>query len=484
MENVRHLYINGAWRIGQGKKRRIINPANEIVLWEINDASKEQANEAVEVARHVFDHTDWALNEKKRIKVLRQVADLLINDAENVAEIETSNTGKPIRESRIDVEDTVSCLRYYADLVESRTPWQKKMEDGSMSTVFHEPIGVCSLVVPWNFPLLLGIWKIAPALAAGNTVVFKPSELTPLSMIRFTELLEKAGLPKGVFNLVLGEGNPVGEILVSHPRVDKVSFTGGSETGRKINETCAKSLKRVSLELGGKSPLIVMEDTDIDKAVEWILYGGFFNQGEVCVASSRILIHESIYSSVINRLKEKMGLIKIGNPMDDTTEMGPIISRSHLEKIKNYLSSGVEEGATLIGGQELGHSGFYLQPAIFVDVEQNMRIVQEEIFGPVLTIQSFEDEEEAIAFANGTKYGLAAGILSGDSRRAKRMASRFKAGTVWVNNYHTPYVEAPWGGYKQSGIGRELGPQGLAAFSEIKHVNETESLEAPGWYRF
>lgn len=484
MENVKHLYINGEWRAGQGEKRKLINPANETVLCEINDASIEQVNKAVEIARSVFDHTDWAFNEKKRIRVLRQVADLLANDAENVAEIETNNTGKPIRESRIDVEDTVSCLRYYADLVESNTPWQKKMEDGSVSAVFHEPIGVCALIVPWNFPLLLGMWKIAPALAAGNTVVFKPSEVTSLSIIRFTELLEEAGLPEGVFNLVLGEGDPVGEALVSHPEVDKVSFTGGSKTGRKINETCARSLKRVSLELGGKSPMIVMEDVDIDKSVEWILYGGFFNQGEVCVASSRILIHESIYSSVIDRLKEKMTLIKIGNPMDDTTEMGPIISKSHLEKIKSYLSLGVEEGATLIGGQEVGHSGFYLHPAIFVDVHQNMRIVQEEIFGPVLTIQSFQNEEEAILLANGTKYGLAAGILSADSKRAERMASRLKAGTVWINNYHIPYVETSWGGYKQSGIGRELGPQGLASFSEVKHVNELESLEAPGWYQF
>lgn len=358
----------------------------------------------------------------------------------------------------MDVGDVIACLRYYANLVENRSPLEKEMEDGTVSTVFYEPVGVCTLIVPWNFPLLLGIWNIAPALAAGNTIIFKPSELTPLSMIRFTQLLEEAEIPNSVFNLVLGDGNPVGEVLTEDPNVAKVSFTGGVETGQKINQTCAKHFKRVSLELGGKSPMIVLADADIDKAVEWILYGGFFNQGEVCVASSRILIHEFIYTNVIDRLKEQLSKIKIGNPQNDITEMGPIISKEHLDKVNSYLTLGVNEGATLFGGERLNRSGYYMQAAIFVDVQQDMRIVQEEIFGSVITVQSFQDDEKAISLANGTKYGLVAGVISEKSKRAKQIASRLKAGTIWINNYHIPYVAAPWGGYKQSGISRELGP--------------------------
>ncbi|WP_088052603.1 aldehyde dehydrogenase family protein [Virgibacillus dakarensis] len=478
------LLINGQWEAGEGKKRKIINPADESVIIEIAEATDHQANNAVNAARKAFDETDWSVYPGKRVKVLLKVAELLENSLHEVARLETLNTGKPIRESRMDVEDSITCLKYYAGLVDSVSPREIEMEDGSASEVIHEPVGVCSLILPWNFPLLLGMWKIAPALAAGNTVVFKPSEVTPLSIIRFAELLEEAGVPDGVFNVILGEGATVGEAITANRDVDKVSFTGSVETGRKINEICARSFKRVSLELGGKSPLLILQDADIEKAVAWIMFGGFFNQGEVCVAASRILIHESIYQPVVRLLTEKVNKIKIGNPLDETTEMGPIVSGNHLGEIKGYLTLGVEDGATLIGGQQIGVQGFYLQPAIFIDVDQHMRIVQEEIFGPVITVQSFQDEEEAIGFANGTNYGLAAGIISEDVDHAFTVASRIKAGTIWINNYHIPYAEAPWGGYKQSGIGRELGPQGLDSYREVKHVNKISQLKAPGWYGF
>ncbi|MCQ6267813.1 aldehyde dehydrogenase family protein [Fictibacillus sp. WQ 8-8] len=484
MEYTKHQYIGGKWVAGEGTKRQIINPANESLIVEVQEASREQTEEAVKAARQAFETSSWPADVQRRVNSLHQLADLLEIKAEQFAAAETTNTGKPIRESRLDVNDTVTCLRYYADLASSRKPWEKEMHDGTTSKVMEEPIGVCALIVPWNFPLLLGIWKIAPALTAGNTVVFKPSEITPVSALMFTELIDQCDFPAGVFNLVLGTGQPVGETLVSHPDVDKVSFTGGSETGRKVNEQCARSFKRVSLELGGKSPLIVLEDADIEAAVEWSVFGAFFNQGQVCVASSRILVHQSIYHRFLDGLLNKLQQVKLGDPRDEETEMGPVISAVHQAKIEKYIELGKEEGAVLLhGGERQGNTGYYLTPAVFTEVSQHMRILQEEIFGPVVTIQAFTSDNEAIELANGTVYGLAAGVLSQDTERAERIASRLKAGTIWINSYHTPYVEAPWGGYKQSGIGRELGPQGLSGFTEVKHVNVSKELQPVGWYR-
>lgn len=478
------LFIGGKWEAGEGAGRAIINPSDESVMLTINEASKEQASKAVHAARSAFENTDWSFNKDKRIRLLHQLADLLEEETGSLAKLESENTGKPIRESRLDISDSIACLRYYADLVKEQKPWTKPREDGSVSKVIEEPIGVCALIVPWNFPLLLGMWKIAPALAAGNTVVFKPSELTSLTAIQLTKLVEKCDFPPGVFNLVLGAGLLVGETLVTHPETDKVSFTGGSASGKTINQLCAGSFKRVSLELGGKSPILVMEDADVDAAVSWAIFGSFFNQGEVCVASSRVLVYKDIYKSFTEKLAEKLDGINIGNPLEEDTEMGPVISADHLKKVEHYIQVGQEEGAMLLrGGTRLDRKGYYLTPAVFTDVHQDMRIVQEEIFGPVVTVQSFADEEEAIRLANGTKYGLAAGVLSNDAERAERIASRLKAGTIWINSYHTPYVDAPWGGYKQSGIGRELGPQGLSGFTEFKHLNITQELQKADWYK-
>lgn len=485
MHQDKHLYLNGQWVNGEGLTRQIINPATEEILTTIKEASKEQAEDAVTYAAQAFQQTDWAVNKEKRIKVLKTAAGLLEESADEVARLETLNTGKPIREAILDIHDSAACLRYYADLMSQVEFWKKEMEDGTVSEVRKEPIGVCSLIVPWNFPLLLGMWKIAPALAAGNTVIYKPSEITPVTALKFTEILEKSGVPAGVFNLVLGEGDPIGQTLVSSEKVDKVSFTGGSETGRKINQECAGSFKRVSLELGGKSPLVVLEDADIKLAAEWAIFGSFFNQGEVCVASSRLLVHENIYEEFIAELLEKVKNLKIGDPLKEETDFGPVISEQHLRKIEDYIKIGKAEGAEcLYGGERVGSKGLYITPVIFSNVNQNMRIVQEEIFGPVVTIQTFNTEQEAIELANGTRFGLAAGVLSADAEKADRIASQIKAGTIWINSYHTPYVEAPWGGYKQSGIGRELGPQGLDGFMETKHINKKEHLEPLNWYTF
>lgn len=484
MNETKQLFIGGKWQTGEGAERSIVNPADESIILTVKEASASQASEAALAARTAFDHTDWAFNKEKRVQLLYKLADLLEEKSESFATYESINTGKPIREARLDVSDSVACLRYYADLVNERQPLEIQQPDGSVSKVIEEPMGVCALIVPWNFPLLLGMWKIAPALAAGNTVVFKPSELTPLTAIQFTKLIEQCGFPPGVFNLVLGAGLPVGETLVTHPDTDKVSFTGGSESGRKINQLCAANFKRVSLELGGKSPLLVMEDADLEAAVEWAVFSSFFNQGEVCVASSRILVHKRMYETFTEKLLQKLENLRIGDPLNEETEMGPVISADHRSKIEQFIEIGKQEGATLrTGGERLGKKGYSLSPAVFTDVRQNMRIVQEEIFGPVVTIQPFTDEAEAIELANGTKYGLAAGILSADVKKAEELASRLKAGTIWINSYHTPYVDAPWGGYKQSGIGRELGPQGLSGFMEVKHLNTTETLQKPDWYK-
>lgn len=476
------LYINGAWVPGEGGKRQILNPATEECLAEVTEASPSQVNQAVEVARRAFDESDWAIHTELRVTVLRNLANLLEFSTDDMAKWETQNTGKPIRESQLDISDSVACLRYYADLVENRKVWQKEMFDGTMSRVEEEAIGVCGLIVPWNFPLLLGIWKLAPALAAGNTIVFKPSELTPLSFLKLAVLAEEAGMPSGVFNLLTGDAR-AGRAIVQHPQVDKISFTGGSKTGQWIYMECAKTMKRVSLELGGKSPLIIFDDADLETAVDWAMFGAFFNQGQVCVASSRILIHHRLQDAFLSRISERLSNLKIGDPLDDSTEMGPVISKAHLQRIQTFLELGISEGATIYyGGKQISDKGYYMKPAVFINVKQDMQIVQEEIFGPVITVQSFASESEAVALANGTTYGLAAGVLSNDLERAERVASQLKAGTIWVNGYHTPHLEAPWGGFKQSGIGRELGPYGLSAFTEPKHINSNRTLQPIGWY--
>ncbi|MCA0172186.1 aldehyde dehydrogenase family protein [Bacillus sp. RAR_GA_16] len=477
-----HLYMNGAWQQGEGNQRELINPTTEETIITIKEASQEQASTAVDAARLAFDESEWATNTKKRVITLHKLADLLEQNEQEFVVAETENTGKPIKEATLDISDSVACLRYYANLIDERESTKIEMADGTTSKIINESIGVCSLIVPWNFPLLLGMWKIAPALAAGNTVVFKPSELTPITAIKLAELIDRSEFPPGVFNLVPGAGDPVGETLVAHPEVDKVSFTGGSETGKRINQQCAKDLKRVSLELGGKSPLVILEDADIESAVEWTIFGGFFNQGEVCVASSRILVHESLYEAFIDKLVHESSRIKIGDPTLEETEMGPLVSSTHLQKVKSYINLGKEEGASVHYGGQHPSRGFYQSPVIFTNVHQEMRIVQEEIFGPVITVQPFSNQKEAVQLANGTKYGLAAGVLSTNISEAEQVASQLKAGTVWINSYHTPYVEAPWGGYKQSGIGRELGPHGLTGFTEVKHVNISQQLQKAGWY--
>lgn len=478
------IYINGSWLEGKGSVRSIVNPATEEVIASIRDADASQVDQAAAAALNCFETSSWRFDAEARKQVLLQAASILLKRKKEAAALETQNTGKPIREAELDIEDTAACLQYYAGLLPDFLTETREMEDGTTSIVSKEAIGACGLIVPWNFPLLLGIWKVAPALAAGNTIVYKPSELTPLSALLLAEVLEEAGLPPGVFQLVTGDGT-VGKALVDHPALTKISFTGSAATGRSIYASCAASMKQVSLELGGKSPLLVFDDVSVEKAVSWAVFAAFFNQGEVCVAAPRFLVQDTIIDSFQEKLVEQLQQLKTGDPQLPDTELGPVISRDHYDQVSDAVRQAEAEGAErLCGGETLQGPGFFLDPVVLTDVTQSMAVVQEEIFGPVATIQSFADPEEAAALANGTPYGLAAGILTENKQLASWVQARLQAGIIWVNSYHTPYVNAPWGGVKASGIGRELGPEGLVSFTEYKHTNYSDSLSSPGWYHF
>jgi len=375
------------------------------------------------------------------------------------------------------VSDTVSCFRYYAGLCGKPTGYTYDVPDTSMQAMtVREPIGVCGLIVPWNYPLMMAAWKIAPAIAAGNAIVFKPAGITPLSAIRLFELMEGVGFPRGVVNLVLGPGGEVGNALASSMDVDMVAFTGGTETGRAIMQAATKNIKKVGLELGGKSPNVMFEDVDIETAVDFALFGIFCNQGEVCSAGSRLILQDTIYETVLEGIAKRAGQIKVANGLEEGAEMGPLVSKSHMEEVLRYIACGIREGARLIcGGKRMTGPGYdlgcFVEPTVFADCTGDMKIVREEIFGPVLVVQKFHTEEEAIALANDTVYGLAGGVFSGDSARALRVVKKLRAGITWVNHYQPTFAEAPWGGYKQSGIGRELGPYGLEEYTEVKQIN-------------
>jgi betaine-aldehyde dehydrogenase len=401
--------------------------------------------------------------------------------------LETLDNGKPLREARFDIADSAACFRYYAGLATKPTGQTFEVPDGQQSMVVREPIGVCGQIVPWNFPLMMSAWKLAPALAAGNSVVFKPSEITPVTAVKLFEIMDEVGLPKGVANLVLGAGPVVGQAIAEHEEIDKVAFTGGTATGRKIMEASLGNLKKVTLELGGKSPNIVFADSDFETAVDYALYGIFCNQGQVCSAGSRLLLEESIYDQFIASLTAKAKKIKVGSGSDENSQMGPIVSEAHMNKILSYIQIGKEEGAKLIVGgnrikEEGMDKGYFVEPTIFVDTTPDMRIVQEEIFGPVLVVQKFKDEAEALRLANDTKYGLAGAVFTNDISKAYRVIKKVRAGITWINSYHPTYNEAPWGGFKQSGNGRELGTFGYEAYTEVKQINNNLDIQPTGWF--
>lgn len=485
------LFVAGRWRsAAAGGTRDVVNPFDAQVFEVVDEAAAEDAEAAVLAARTAFDEGPWARTPvAERAALLDRVADLLQRDREQIARTETLDTGKTLAESRIDVDDVTAVFRYYAR--EGVVEVDRTVDVGRsevVSRVVHHPVGVCTLIAPWNYPLLQISWKVAPALVAGNTVVLKPSEVTPLTTVHLVRLLEEAGAPPGVVNLVLGAGGAVGPALTSHPAVDLVSFTGGLATGRAIAKAAADTVKRVTVELGGKNPNIVFADVDLDVAVDTVLTGVFLHSGQVCSAGTRLIVEESIADELVAGVVERARRIRFGNGLDEGVESGPLVSAQHRDKVEGYVALGLQEGARLLTGGRRPEApelqrGFFLEPTVFDDCDRSMRIVQEETFGPILTVERFRTEEEAVFLGNDTTYGLAGAVQTLDVDRGERVAAALRHGTVWINDFG-PYVpEAEWGGQRMSGNGRELGPAGLAEYRETKHVWRTTRPAAPGWFQ-
>lgn len=483
------MFINGEWRDSQSKgKRDVYNPATGEVFAQAAEGSIEDAKEAIQVAKEAFESGVWSeLPAAERASYLFKIADKIEENAEELARLETMDNGKPLREAQFDMGDAAACFRYYAGLITKPDGVTYPVSDPAQALVVKEPVGVCGLIVPWNYPLLMSVWKIAPTLAAGNTIVYKPSEVTPLTPTKLFEIIEEVGIPKGVANMVMGSGPTVGNEIAESVDVDLVSFTGGTVTGRHIMKAAAGNMKKLSLELGGKSPNVIFADADFEVAVDYALFGIYAGSGQVCAAGSRILVEESIYDKFVERFVERAKQIKVGPGDAEGTEMGPLVSQEHMEKVLNYIAIGQEEGARLAcGGNRMKdnglENGYFVEPTVFVDATPEMRIVQEEIFGPVVVIEKFKNEEEAIKLANATNYGLAGAVFTIDGAKALRVIKKIRAGITWINMYHNTYNEAPWGGYKQSGIGRALGTYGLDVYQEVKQININLQVEPIGWF--
>ncbi|MCZ7416393.1 aldehyde dehydrogenase family protein [Streptomyces sp. WMMC897] len=472
-----------------GATREVINPYDQSVVRTVDEGGPADARAAVAAARSAFDGGEWpSWAPRERAALLRRMAEYLQRDKAEIARLETLDTGKTLVESGIDVDDVTRVFEYYAGQAEADTGRVVDAGDPRVrSRVVYEPVGVCALIAPWNYPLLQASWKVAPALAAGNTMVVKPSEITPLSTIRMVELLAEAGAPRGVVNLVLGDGAATGAPLVESPAVDLVSFTGGLETGRRIMRSAADTVKDIALELGGKNPNIVFADADFDAAIDYALMAVFFHAGQVCSAGTRLIVEESLHEEFVAHLVERTERIRLGNGMDEATESGPLVSAGHLAKVEAYVELGRKEGARLVAGgsrpedpELLG--GFFFRPTVFDDCSRDMRIVQEETFGPILTVERFSDEATAVELGNHTEYGLAGAVWTRDAGRAERVARRLRHGTVWINDFGPYLPQAEWGGFKRSGIGRELGHDGLAEYRQAKHIYENTAPEPQRWF--
>lgn len=483
------MYINGKWVDSRnGETREVINPATNEVIDKVPEGTASDTESAIAAAKKAFESGVWSdLYAQERADYLFRIADRIEAEKDEFVRLEVMNNGKSAREAGYDIDDSAACFRYYAGLITKPSGETVDVAEPIQTMIVKEPMGVAGLIVPWNFPLLMGVWKIAPALAAGNTIVFKPAEITPITTVKLFEIIEEVGIPVGVANLVMGDGAVIGQTISESHDVDVVSFTGSTNTGRKIMQAASGNLKNISLELGGKSPNVFFDDVDVDVAVDYALYGIFLGAGQVCSAGSRLLVQEEIYDQFVERFINRTNKIKVGPGHLADSEMGAIVSERQMESILDYVKIGQDEGATLeTGGYRLTEGdlgkGFFIHPTVFTNVTQYMRIVQEEIFGPVVTIQKFSDEKEAIELANGIDYGLAAGVFTKDGARALRVAKKLRAGILWINTYHSTFNEVPWGGYKQSGIGRSLGTYGLSDFQEIKQINTSLAVEPIGWF--
>ncbi|MCD8081959.1 MAG: aldehyde dehydrogenase family protein [Clostridiales bacterium] len=487
----RKMYIDGAWvESMSGKTFDSVNPATGEVIAVITEAGVEDARLAVAAAKKSFYETrEWRdMDSQTRGDILLKIADRMDEARDELARLDCMDMGKPLREAEADVDDAIHNFCYYSSLIKTPHGGVYEVNEGfgkMHSYTVHEPTGVCALITPWNYPLLMGVWKLAPALAAGNSVVYKPSSNCVLSSIRLFEIFDEL-LPKGCANLVLGPGGTIGNELAANEDVDMITFTGSTAVGQSIMRAAAGNVKKIGLELGGKSPNIIFADADLEGAVEWAMIGIFLNQGAICSAGSRILVEESFAEPFIRRLAERANAITIGNPLENP-DMGAIVSESQMNKILGYIKKGVEEGATLVcGGERYTEGecakGYFIRPTVFADCTNEMTIVKEEIFGPVVTVQTFRTEKEAVDLANSSEYGLAGAVYTKDGARALRVIKELRAGITWINCYNPCFNEAPWGGYKKSGIGRELGVHGLEEYQEIKQININLNPGIVGWY--
>jgi betaine-aldehyde dehydrogenase len=484
------LYIDGEWTSpASSATSEVVNPSDATVVATVDVADDEDVARAIAAARRAFDETGWPWTPaRKRAAVLNKVAGLLDRDCDRIARAETLNTGKALRESQYDVEDVIRVFRYYSVLIDGESDRVvDTVRPGAVAKIVYEPVGVCGLIGPWNYPLLQMSWKVAPALAAGDTMVLKPASLTPLTTIILVELLAEAGVPAGVVNLVLGPGGRVGEALAVSPDVDLVSLTGGLEAGRRILRAAAGNVKKVALELGGKSPNIVFADADFETAVDNALTAAFVHSGQVCSAGCRLIVEESIHDRFVAELGRRADAIRLGPGLDERTETGALISADHRDKVERYIRLGIEEGARLVAGggrptEANLQAGFYVRPTVFADCRADMTIIREEIFGPVVTVERFTTEDEAVRLGNDTTYGLAGAVWTADASRAQRVAGRLRHGTVWINDYNVYMPQAEWGGFKRSGIGRELGPSGLDEYREAKHIYQNTAPGPSGWF--
>jgi betaine-aldehyde dehydrogenase len=492
------IHADGEWlEAVSGATREILDPADARPFAVVAEGDEKDTDRAVAAARQAFDHGDWPRTPVvERAALLRRVADLLVRDREALGLLESRDAGKTVEEGRVDIDCVADAFRYFADLVAGEAPG-RVVDAGSPdihSVVVHEPLGVCALITPWNYPLLQASWKIAPALAAGNTFVVKPSEITPMTTIALIDLLVEAGLPAGVANIVTGPGHSVGARLAEHPDVDLVSFTGGLVSGVKVAQAAAPSVKKVALELGGKNPNVVFADacaTDeaFDTAVDQALNAAFIHSGQVCSAGGRLIIEESVRDRFVTELARRAGKIRLGRGTADGVECGPLVSEQQRAKVEGYVESALKEGAVLRSGgkrpdpsPERPENGYFYEPTVLDRCHREMKVVREEVFGPVLTVETFRTEDEAVALANDTEYGLAGAVWTADAGRARRVAGRLRHGTVWINDFHPYLPQAEWGGFGKSGVGRELGPAGLAEYRETKHVYQNLAPQPVRWF--
>ncbi len=472
-DDTQKLLIDGR-RIAalSGRSFETLNPATGEVITKVAEAGVEDVDAAVRSSRAAFEGAWSHMKASDRGLLLLKLADLIRRDEDELVQLESLDSGKPVSAiRRQDLPAVIDTLTYYAGMADKINGQVIPARPDALTYTVREPLGVVGAIIPWNFPLMIGMWKIAPALACGCTVVLKPAEVTPLTALKIGDLAMEAGFPAGVLNVVPGFGKVAGQALVDHADVDKVTFTGSPVVGRQILQGAAGNLKRVTLELGGKSANIIFPDADLDAAAKAAASGIFFNTGQVCSAGSRILVHESVHDEVVERLAARARSTRIGNPQETSTSMGPLVSEVQMKRVLNYIGIGRDEGASVVtGGARHGDAGFFVEPTVFAGVRHEMRISQEEIFGPVAAVIPFKDEEDAIRIANGTAYSLAAGVWTGDIGRAHRFTRRLKAGTVWVNTYGPTDIRLPWGGARDSGFGREHGDAAIDNFTEPKAV--------------